>query len=70
VSEDRDELQHDLDEQAVWGEGFQDRALRKVLAWIDKTRDRLTALEGDRDAARDAIVALRARVKALEDKVP
>lgn len=57
----------DLDEQGKWGEGFQDRALRHITGWMTKARDRLTALETDRDTAKTAIQDLRARVKALED---
>jgi hypothetical protein len=53
----------DLDEQAKWGEGRWDRVARRLLARIEQ-------LETDRDTARDAIVALRQRVKALEDKTP
>jgi len=60
----------ELDEQAAWGEGFQDRALRKVLSWMIKARDRLSALEDDRDQAKLAIADLRSRVAALERKVP
>lgn len=68
--DDRVDAEAELDAQAEWGEGFQDRALRRVLAWMDKTRDRLASLETDRATARTAIQDLRARVAALEQKVP
>jgi len=61
-------MQGNLDQQAMWGEGFQDRALRKALSWMAKARDRLDSLEADRDSGKQAIQDLRARVKALEDK--
>lgn len=67
---DRDDAEAELNKQAAWGEGFQDRALRRVLAFTDRFRDRLAALEADRDTAKQAIQDLRARVKALEDRVP
>lgn len=70
MSDDMAEAGAELDEQAEWGEGFHDRALRKVISWMEKARDRLDVLETDRDAARTAIQDLRIRVKTLEDKAP
>lgn len=70
MSDDTEDAQTELDSQARWGEGFQDRALTSVVSWMRKARDRLTALETDRDAAKTAIQDLRTRVKALEDKAP
>jgi flagellar motility protein MotE (MotC chaperone) len=67
---DRDAAQADVDEQQRWGESLGDRALRRALAVIDRIRDRLVVLEDDRDAAKQAIQDLRARVKTLEDRAP
>ena len=47
MSDDATSAQDDLDEQAKWGEGFQDRALRHVISWIQKLTSRVAALEQD-----------------------
>ena len=60
---DVDEAQAAVDEQERWGETHDSRAIRRLVTWAKRTHDRL-------DTARDAIVDLRARVKALEDRAP
>lgn len=70
MTDDVDTAQTELDEQLRWGEGRQDRAIARILAWLKPARDRLVTLEADRDQARQAIIDLRQRVKALEDRAP
>lgn len=60
---DVDDAQTAVDQQAVWPETLDGRAIKRLVAWAKRTEDRLMA-------ARDAIVDLRQRVKALEDKTP
>jgi hypothetical protein len=60
---DVDAAQASVDEQAKWGETHDSRAIARLVKWAKRAVDRL-------DTTRDAIVDLRARVKALEDKTP
>lgn len=59
MTDEVDEAEGDLNEQAKWGEGFHDRALRKLIAHAKKGRERDQAL-------RDRIRVLEERVDALE----
>lgn len=52
-----------VEEQARWGETHDSRAIARLVRWAIRSEIRL-------DQARDAIVDLRARVKALEDRTP
>ena len=53
---DVDAAQEAVDEQAKWGETFTSRAVARLLRVAKRTQD--------------AIVDLRQRVKALEDRFP
>lgn len=59
MADEVDEAESHLDQQAQWGEGFHDRALRKLIAHAKKGRERDQAF-------RDRIKALEDRVAALE----
>lgn len=58
---DIDVAQGAVDEQAKWGQTHDSRAIARLVKWAQRSETRL-------DTARDAIVELRARVKALEDR--
>lgn len=60
---DIDGAQAAVNEQAKWGDTFESRAIARLVKWAWRMNDRA-------DAARDAIVELRQRVKALEDRPP
>lgn len=68
---DLDSAQDAAVEQAKWGGDTLDRRMmRSVFAWAKRVHARIELLEGNDQLARDAIVNLRQRVKALEDARP
>lgn len=68
---DLDAAQQAVVEQSKWGEDtWNTRIVNRVFAWAKRVHARIETLEGNDQLARDAIVNLRQRVKALEDRSP
>lgn len=69
--DDLDGAQQAAVELAKWGGDTWDRRMMtRVFSWARRIHVRIETLEGNDQLARDAIVNLRQRVKALEDAQP
>lgn len=68
--QDMDATEAELGEQRQWGEPQWLRAMERLTSAINSARSRMDGINDRVSATRDDLQTLRARVKALEDRVP